>query len=589
MQTLLEVGLSNAVMAAGLAMIACLARLVCRRPALVHALWLLVLLKLVTPPLLSFNIRPAPRPVETAPSPKREEAALVGSEWICTEESQPPPAPVEELLPEMAEVQLAAEESPAAEECTEPRWADWPDPPGGWVGLLAGMWLVGSAFWFALAIRRVWSFSLALRHARPAPALQSRVNALARRMGLSICPAVRLLPGRLAPLIWGVSRPVLLVPEGLESMVGNSGLDTLLLHELAHVRRRDHLVRLLEFVVLGLFWWNPVAWYARREMREAEEQCCDAWVVRTLPGTGRTYATALVDALDFLCGTRPALPPLASGLGEVADLKRRLKMILTGKTPHGLGRSNGLAVLGLALFLLPLVPVWGQAQTAAEEEKRAIINLIESDDAPGGDAKKLEAEVEKKVAELAELKARMAQLKKLAAELARKKAADALSRARVARGQRSTGPVIRIEISDLNLKADELKDLVKKLETVLPGKEKRVLIVTSKDQRVETVLGGRSGATIRGRFRSDAEAPKAPMAGPGVPSRPAPPMRPGMAPPGGIRAGSSDRRIDNLERKLDQLLRELEALRRDMRRGGQSGGSGGAGGGLSAPAKREVE
>ena len=64
----------------------------------------------------------------------------------------------------------------------------------------------------------------------------------------------------------------------------------------------------------GLFWWHPVVWWARRELREAEEQCCDAWVVWALPGAGRTYATALLECLDFLSPSLVPLPEGASGL-----------------------------------------------------------------------------------------------------------------------------------------------------------------------------------------------------------------------------------------------------------------------------------
>jgi len=64
------------------------------------------------------------------------------------------------------------------------------------------------------------------------------------------------------------------------------------------------------------------------------------WVPRILPGASRTYATALVDALDFLCGDPLTMPPLASGIGNVADLKRRLTMILRETTPPALGHSG---------------------------------------------------------------------------------------------------------------------------------------------------------------------------------------------------------------------------------------------------------
>jgi hypothetical protein len=86
-----------------------------------------------------------------------------------------------------------------------------------------------------------------------------------------------------------------------------------------------------------------------------------------LPAARRAYASALVEALDFLAGARPGLlPPAACGLGQFQTLKRRLTMILTGTTPRALSRLGFLAVLGLG-FLLPVVPTWGQSD---DDEKQ---------------------------------------------------------------------------------------------------------------------------------------------------------------------------------------------------------------------------
>src|SRR5437764_925676 len=143
--------------------------------------------------------------------------------------------------------------------------------------------------------------------------------ALLKRVTRRPCgiPVPRLVPGRVPPMLWtGLGRPQLLLPAGLLGALDPGQRATLLAHELAHLRRRDHWVRRLEFVALGLYWWHPAAWLACRELREAEEQCCDAWVVAALPGAARRYATALVETLDFLAAA-PAAPPLASGLGRV--------------------------------------------------------------------------------------------------------------------------------------------------------------------------------------------------------------------------------------------------------------------------------
>src|SRR5262249_54232637 len=163
-------------------------------------------------------------------------------------------------------------------------------------------------------------FQRLLRRAPPAPAaVQGQARCLAQRLGLAWCPEVRLLPGSLAPMLWAMGgSPRLYVPAKLWDRLDDDQRDTLLAHELAHFRRGDHWVRWLELVVTGLFWWYPVVWWARCALREAEEQCCDAWVVWALPGAGRAYATALVETVDFLSVSRSVLPAAASGIGHVS-------------------------------------------------------------------------------------------------------------------------------------------------------------------------------------------------------------------------------------------------------------------------------
>src|SRR5262249_21456549 len=153
----------------------------------------------------------------------------------------------------------------------------------------------------------------------------------------------------------------------LWNRLGEDERATLLAHELAHLRRRDHWVRGLELLATGLYWWNPVVWWARRELRAAEEECCDAWVVWTLPESARAYARALVSPVAYLCEARPALPPVASGFGHMYLLKRRLTMILRGTTPRTLSWHGSLAVLGVGALLLAFRPTWAQDPRPASE------------------------------------------------------------------------------------------------------------------------------------------------------------------------------------------------------------------------------
>src|SRR5581483_5847036 len=154
-------------------------------------------------------------------------------------------------------------------------------------------------------------------HARPAPtSVQERGQQLARNMGMARCPGIWLLSCQVSPMLWALlGRPRLLMPANLWDRLPSEQRDTLLVHELAHLRRGDHWVRRLELLVIGLFWWHPVVWWAQRRLQQAEEECCDAWVVATLPSASDAYAEALVATVAFLCRARSVVPVGASGMG----------------------------------------------------------------------------------------------------------------------------------------------------------------------------------------------------------------------------------------------------------------------------------
>lgn len=358
MERLVHYALSNAVAATVLAVLPAVAGRMLRRPALTHALWLLVLLKLFTPPLFSValewpsfagNSTPASLPVVAAdPGPDVDGLNDFRELPLQAPETKPPPAMVPSEAPSLSgteEVRSAHAEVVVA-----------------WEWIVAGLWVCGSACWLGLAIVRLARFRRLLRTARFAlPEIQERVNHLAASLGLTTGLGVWFVSVPICPLLWALwGKPRLVLPDALWQRLREDHQDALLVHELAHLRRRDHWVRILELLALGVYWWHPVVWWAHAEIQEAEEECCDAWVLWALPASARAYAEALLETASFLSRSFTGVPLGASGNGHFFQLKRRVTMILCGTKPRALSWAGCGLVIALGIILLPLLPTLAQ-------------------------------------------------------------------------------------------------------------------------------------------------------------------------------------------------------------------------------------
>jgi beta-lactamase regulating signal transducer with metallopeptidase domain/WD40 repeat protein len=376
MSALLELALTNALAAIPLALLAWLIGWWTKRPAVRHALWLLVLLKLVIPAPFRLPAAvelPFPAPFSATianesrrPTPDFADEAFAG---VILDASPATGEPVE-VSPAIV-VPSADEIVPVASPQVLARW-----------GL--GLWIAGILIWFARQLVRAVRFRfIALRQAIPSPHLQQQIHELAPQMGLQFVPRVWLTQTVMSPMLWGCGgRAKLLFPSDLASRLDDDACATLLAHELAHYVRGDHYVRVLELLATGLFWWHPVLLWARLQIEEAEEECSDALVVEQFPENPRKYAEALLDTIDYLCETAHALPPVACGLGHSYFLRRRLTKIMTpAQTPSRSTRRWPLWIVGAALLLWQPI-VFG---SSAAREPLISLNSVPAASESGGD------------------------------------------------------------------------------------------------------------------------------------------------------------------------------------------------------------
>ena len=240
---------------------------------------------------------------------------------------------------------------------------------------LAILWLGGTVGLLGWTAVRAIRFRRTLKRAvRPAPSwLRRQAAAVGRDLGLSRIPEPCTTNARVTPMVWwSGARVRMLIPSFLLTDPGSEELHAILAHELAHVRRRDHLVRWLEWLACSVFWWNPVAWWARHQLRIAEESCCDELAVGAGRACPKTYAKALLRVVANASeppGFRPPLPASAAGgVGQTKQLERRIRMIVStdirSPAPRWLRTASRLAVA----CALPFGLIYCDRPTAIEEE-----------------------------------------------------------------------------------------------------------------------------------------------------------------------------------------------------------------------------
>lgn len=359
LQTVFEIVLANAALAIVLAIGVALFTRLYRRPAIAHALWLLVFLKLITPPLVTvpLKILPAPPGISTS----------------VTAIASPVESPVA--------VNEASVPSAVAATTNSPRLATVPQPTGfPWRDYLAegiiGLWIAGACGWLLLLSIRAWRFHRIARRTALAPAaLQQQVRGIATLFGVTRVPEVRVIHAQVSPLLWRIDgRPVILLPTDLLTELTHAQIDGILAHELAHLRRRDQWTRWFVLYVTALYWWHPVVWWSRRGLEQAAEQCCDADVVGRFPDHSRDYASALLQTIDFLTGARSQLPASATSFGQGRFLKRRFAMILDKGVSARLSWKMRCVLVAVGLTVLTVSP-WGVAEEKiADPQKPRVVD-----------------------------------------------------------------------------------------------------------------------------------------------------------------------------------------------------------------------
>ena len=227
-------------------------------------------------------------------------------------------------------------------------------PAIAWL-LLASAWALGTAFVLARATFRYRATLHAARTAPDAPARELIVE-LAARFGVKT-PRLVVGDSAVGPYVIGAFRPIIVVPPALLDDV--TLLRAALLHELAHVKRRDAIGRVVQLVAVALFWWLPVVRIASRRLELARERACDAWALESGEVSRPAYARLLLQMAQLRTAAAPAL-------AAPHALDARVTSVLGPIVRPRLSGWHKLAIAAWAVLAL------GGARSANAQTKREV-------------------------------------------------------------------------------------------------------------------------------------------------------------------------------------------------------------------------
>jgi uncharacterized protein (TIGR03435 family) len=222
---------------------------------------------------------------------------------------------------------------------------------------IAVLWFSGAvALWMRLIRGCLTVIRLRSTHSRPAPGeWQNVTRELALRMGLSGPVPLMVCVRVYAPTVIGWIRPVILMPIGALTGLPKEYVEALLAHELAHIRRRDYLINILQSVAEGLLFYHPAVWWISKHIRNERELCCDDVAV-SVTGNALTYVRALAEAETYRSVHFKTAMAVTGG-----SLESRIARLLGEPQPYSPIRLAPGVLVSAILLLVAAYGVFGQS------------------------------------------------------------------------------------------------------------------------------------------------------------------------------------------------------------------------------------
>src|SRR5688572_23212033 len=270
-----------------------------------------------------------------------------------------PPAPVASFIT------TAAVASPSASDVTLPLAPVWVRAEEGrlnWLAMLKPwmlpLWLAGVLVCsLRLVVAGMHTVALRRQCALEQGPIAAVVSKLAARMGVHRLVSIRVASTTIAPATFGFFRPVILLSSATVLGISPQQLEAVLAHELAHIRRHDYVVNVLQMLAETLFFYHPAIWWASRRIRVERELCCDDVAVQAC-GDVVCYAHALTSVAKL----QIAHSEIALG-SNGGPLLMRIQRLLGVRSTGGSVPSLGVALASVALVVAMFTGTYAQSQS----------------------------------------------------------------------------------------------------------------------------------------------------------------------------------------------------------------------------------
>ena len=386
------------------------------RPHLAHAIWALVLIKCMVPPVMSSPISPFSWIEARSSQTRSSQTQLSQTQLSQTQSSQTQlaakfpmtaveanhmQAPQRVAVPAVATVPKQSENQAIKTNAFKPLLSSQLKDPNdlanspalpeydlisrtdavsglptsalvtqrSWSVIVVWCWLVGAAIGLAVISIRFAVFLVWLNKgpAVEASKVEACVETLRQRLGIRNSVRVKVSARPVGPAVIGVIRPMILLPISMVENKTDAEIEPLIAHELIHVRRGDLWWAMLQTVATSLFWFHPLVWIASRMLTRESERCCDEETIAGLGCQPADYARGLLQVLERKHQLRvaPALP----GVRPVEITSARLERVM--RLGNGIQKRTPLWAWLVMLFggavVLPGA-AWAVAQEQATSE-----------------------------------------------------------------------------------------------------------------------------------------------------------------------------------------------------------------------------